>query len=564
MSMDNKYAGSDFPFNNQAMTPAAFQPSDTNSFITKSTFYSSISGSYFNYYQRFVRRWFYWYDGWDPDFHNAVTGIFSTRIATAIVDKIAKKVTGGRIMFKIKGYDKSKDGKANSSLAFISDEWSDKANFAEAVKNGALYAAAGGTSLAKLNLDRDGELWIDVLRMDQFHPVIGFRGQVLGVKSFLKRYAKTTQEIISDKENNTKLADTSYYIVEHRYFGAFKRLDGTTINDCPLVEYKVFQFQGTIVNGTDYALNSQQSLKWENLPKTVRKSILNDYGIGFVVSKPLRLPFTNHLGCELVKWTGSMPGLPELPFGESVINKILACCLTYDYAFAAFATDLYLGKGNVIMPANMIGGQGATVAGNSGGSNFYSKLDSFIYKMVPNLSLENQKPIPIQFDLRADNWETIQNKLFKQIALHIGVNPSFISASLNDNTARTAREVSTEENDTAEYVNDTREILEKPFNRLLELVLKCKAENSDNPELYSDNVVIRWSSAGLTNRSTLAEIVNSCVQAGTMSLEKATRMLNYDDDELQVQEEYNRITQEKKENMIGQTEINKSNFYNEG
>ena len=114
------------------------------------------------------------------------------------------------------------------------------------------------------------------------------------------------------------------------------------------------------------------------------------------------------------------------------------------------------------------------------------------------------------------------------------MNISTIASFIQDTTAaRTAREISTEENETAEYVNDKRAIIEKPLNKILQLVTKYYG--------FSDEVVVRWSGAGLTNRYALAEILSMAVQGGFLSQYKAVQMFNYDDDDAQVQEEYERI-----------------------
>ena len=121
-------------------------------------------------------------------------------------------------------------------------------------------------------------------------------------------------------------------------------------------------------------------------------------------------------------------------------------------------------------------------------------------------------------------------------------------------TARTAREISTEENDTAEYVNDQRALLEKPLNKILKLVTLHEG--------YSDDVVIRWSSAGLTNRYSLAELINTALngQKPFLSQRKAIEMFNFDDDDAQVQEEYERIIEDMKNNQ-GESLFNDSNYF---
>lgn len=171
---------------------------------------------------------------------------------------------------------------------------------------------------------------------------------------------------------------------------------------------------------------------------------------------------------------------------------------------------------------------------------------------------EAQKPLPIQFDLRSQSWTEIRNRLIQDISINTGVNISTIASFLQDNTAaRTAREISTEENETAEYVNDQRAIIEKPLNAILKLVTLFYG--------YTDTVVIRWSKAGLTNRYTLAETTEIGLRAGFISQRKAVEDWNFDDDDEQVEEEYHRIAGEKAasapppEEIKNDTQVNTDN-----
>jgi hypothetical protein len=92
---------------NQEIAPymqnVAFNNYYTYSFISRASYYAMISPQYYSFMNRFVKNWLWWYDGYVPYFHNSEQGIPSTRIATALVNKIAKKVVGGRVMYKNAG-----------------------------------------------------------------------------------------------------------------------------------------------------------------------------------------------------------------------------------------------------------------------------------------------------------------------------------------------------------------------------------------------------------------------------------------------------------------------------
>lgn len=192
------------------------------------------------------------------------------------------------------------------------------------------------------------------------------------------------------------------------------------------------------------------------------------------------------------------------------------------------------------MPAPMKNAKG----NEKGTANYNQGFDSFLYQQYPSsakgaVNGEPEKPLPLQFDLRATDWKTIRDTIVENIALNIGVNTSTLASFLADSGAKTATEVSTDENETAGFINNQRAIIEKPFNRFLKHVTEYYG--------YADTVELRWSAAGLTNRRSLAEIINIGKQGGFISRQKAVEMMNYDDDTAQVAEELARVEQEDSE-----------------
>lgn len=503
------------------MNNAAFNNYYTYSFISRSTFYAMIGPLYYSFMSRFVRNWLWWNDGYVPYFHNSERGIPSTHIGGALVDKIAKKVVGGRVMFKNAGKDASANN-ANDALLFIGTDWANNTNFESVIKKAARYAAAAGTALVKLNKDDKG-LWAEALRFDQFICSVGPRGNVEEAKCFLQLF--TDLGVRNYKEGDSF---TGYYVVEYRHFDDYKRATGEIIHNAPVVEYAIHRQSGSITNGQYISQNMAERVPFKELPTKIRRAVGKAYS-GIRFDTPTLLPFVDHLGAELVRWTDGVNGLPELPFGESFLAPIIAYLQSWDYYYAAANTDMYLGRGRVMVPKQFI-------AQGNDQAEYNSGLDSFQYTQWQTTDPEGQKPLPIQFDLRATSWSEIRNRLIQDISINTGVSATTIASFLNDSSAKTAREISTEENETAEYVNDQRAILEKPINRLLSIVTKYYG--------YSDQVVVRWSISGLTNRYTNAEIITMGLNAGFISRRKGVQMFNFDDDEAQVQEEYDAIVKE--------------------
>lgn len=510
------------------------------SYLSRAAFYANVRAEYREYMVRWVQDALWWYDGWVPYFHSSTEGIFSTRIGAALVNGAAKKVIGGRIFYKNANRERENKGEINKALHFISSEWSPKTKFSKEIKRATEFAAAAGTSLLKLNKDEAG-LWAEALRFDSFYPVVGARGKLLEVYCFLRNFTQ-----LRDADGH-KTGITSFYVVEHRYFGDYRRLNGETIRNAPLCKYEIKRSNGTIVTGQDFSLNGE-TVEFRNLPRNVRSDIGKAYA-GIMFDKPLLLPFSDHLGAVLVNWTDGVSNIPELPFGDSLLANIKPYLQSYDYYFSAFNTDMYLGRGQVLIPAFMSKDRG------KGAEGYYSGKGGMMFTKVPTaVNPEDGKPTPVQFDLRSTSWKEIRDMLMQNIAINTRMNISTIASFLQDNTAqKTAREISTEESETALFVDDKREILERPINELLRLVLRYYG--------YEDDVVIRWSQAGLSNVYTRTDMIATAVSNGFCSQYKAVQMFDQDDDEYQIAEEYARCVEDGKNNNFGAAAYDDKDYY---
>ena len=502
------------------------------SYVNRAAYYANIRGEFYEYMYRWVQNYLWWYDGWVPYFHNNSQGIFSTKIATALVNGAAKKVVGGRLFFKTKNRqtrlekDANGDYVVNKALSFITSDWSIKSNFHREVKKAIKFAAAAGTSLLKLDKRRD-YLFVKALRFDSFYPTVGAGGELIDVICFIKDFTNLS---FVGKEQRFE----NYYVVEHRYFCDYTTAKGELIPKAPVVEYKIKKTRGTITTGQDYDVQGE-NIKFQSLPSTVRSSIGRAFN-GIQFDKPILLPFKESLGCELVNWTDCVSALPELPFGESLLTNIMPYLQSYDYYWSAFNTDMYIGRGRVLVDKPMQ---------SPHAQNYNSGLDSMLFTKIQSNSGEPMKPEQVQFDLRSSSWTEIRTMIIQNISINTGMNLASIASFLNDtNAAKTAREISTEESETALFVDDKRELMEKPINKILRLVTLFYG--------YTDEIVLRWSSAGLSNIYARAEVISQGLQSGYVSLKKAIQMFNQDDDEYQLQEEFDNIKSDKEsDNAFG-------------
>ncbi len=513
-------------FKNNEFAPwqkgAAFNAYWTYSFISNAPYFAKIRGAFQPFMNKCVQNWLWWYDGWVPYFHDAERGIMSTGLAKAIVDRTAKKVSGSRIMYKnaFKERGTPKNTEVNPSLKAVA-QWADDTNFTRTVKMATRFALAAGTALVKINQDAQGKFTTEALRFDRFLPNVDSTGKLQEVTVYLLVNINLASEDTS-KEQTRHI----YTLEEHRYYGCYTKADGRVLQSVPICEYQVHEYTSTINNGITSSDAYVGRVNWQSVPKQVRKQIRDKYGL--FIDKPILLPFPD-LGCELVTSSDCVGNYPDLPFGESLLVNIIPHLQEYDYYHSAMCTDMYLGRGKVLMPKGLTSARGSE-------SSAYNGLDETLYDMIPHTNPDEQSPLPIQFELRAAEWQTIRNTIIENIAINTGLSSTTIASFLNDNSAKTAREISTEENETAGFVDDMRAVIEAPLNRIIDRIRLAKG--------LPDKVVIRWSNASLQNKYTTAETLNLARQGGYISQYKAVQMFNSDDDDIQVQEEYERIKAE--------------------
>lgn len=506
-----------------------------NEWTNHSAFYAIYPSYYFTFANQWLRKWFAWFDGYVPGIHDGVSGIISTRLASTLCYRLGEQVFGGGLLYSNSA--KTKDCK--EALRFISGKWNDEADLDNQLLKVFILAAAGGTSYTKCNKSNDGELWIDSWRADQCWSDVDFKGKVRKAKFLISKYTKT----VPGKENSD-----NFYLVEERFFATkkdakdykknfekeihnFQIAPNLHINES-YVRYQVFRLQG-VVNDFNQGVDLGRALNWEDIPNDIQSGIIDAYGM-IRLNIPQKLPFID-LGVDMFKWTSFISNLPQLPYGESVIAKIQAYLFEYDFVNSAMNTDVYLGRGRVMVPKSLQSPSRQGIQGSvTGGYN--QGLDSFIFTKVDYASTEDKKPEAIQFELRSAEWVTTRNNLLESIATAIGISPSTIASYLNDNSNRTAREISSEESATALFVENRRKLFSAPINNLIKRVLLFYG--------YTDCVVAKFSKSGQTNTTLVTENTISAYNARLMSQYQAVKNINPDMSEEELQAEIGRINEE--------------------
>lgn len=490
-------------------TFASAQESATR-WVRTSTFCHTVPTYYRNFYERLLRYWLEWYDGYVERVHTQTSGIMSTRIAASIVQGAARKILRGGVLFENDDVPALKDENGvGKALSFVSDKWAKSADFENVIEEAVCDALAGGTSFVKLNVSKNRGLWLETYRADRAFATFNVRGTVEYFRGYLNEYTKD-----GDGEN-------AYTLVEERYF-----------KDLPIrkrVPVSVINVYKTTTVAPDNFKNVKS--EWRDLPRGIRDKIKEDYG-SILVGEERALPWSDHLGVEAFKNTRRMSSLPGIEYGESLLANILSYLFSYDYYFSCLNTDMYIGRGRVAVPKGLANPKAK-------GQEYNAGLDSFLFTKVEYQTTEDKKLEPIQFALRSAEWREIRNNLIESMAFATGLSVGTLASFLNDQSNRTAREVSSEESATQEFCEAKRRLLTAPINRILALVCEYNG--------FVDKVVVRWSRAGMTNETTRTENALAKYREGAASLDTTLRELHPDMDEYQRAKEIERIQAEQKE-----------------
>ncbi len=511
--------------------------------IIRDTFYALVPADFKFYYMNAIRRSLHWYQGFVPEIHNPSVGMPATCIGNTIVKEITKLIIGGDVFFESKHRESKKDDKkqnidgikSSTDLTPVNETlkkfnvWSDKYSFQYILKQYVEYAAAGGTSALVTYINDKRDLFVMPYRIDQFFYRVGFSGEVIDYTGFIGFYTAKV-----DNGEGRKQTDVNYYLVERRYYKGDKSYR----------KYAIHRQVGNITTGQSFDLAEYNELKWEQLPKGIQKSLSKDfYGIKFGIEQ--EISWTDSLGVYVLAWTAENR-VPEIKMGESVLLNIMSYMQAYEYAEAAMWTDMYLGRGKVLIPEEM---RNPTEAPAS----YYGGYDAAMYEKLPMRSLEDQKPISIQFDLRAEEWSKVRNNIVEKMASTIGVSGSDLFSYLRDVSggSKTATQIAAESQKTISYIYEKRSLILNALRGLVELWRDFYKQE--------DEIVMRFSSQNMVNKLVTLEESRVKKEIGYSKFDLFKEQ-NPDKDDDQINEMVNRSWAEERQRLEMQSEMNMKAF----
>lgn len=419
-------------------------------FHINNTFYLLAPDYYFSLYSIYLNRCISLYDGWVGGWHNAQSGLVPQRALQTIGRGLTNMLFAHGIDFT-----------GNEGDYEFACKWAKKTKFYKAIRKGYEQAVAGGTSLLKINRINH-ELVVSSHRIDTFFADVDGSGKIVGVRVFFDAIHNT---------NKTTGTQTHYGICEERYFNA----EGKA---CVMASvYRASANLQTEVQSRPQNLSTR--VNWENLPFEVRNYI-KDHHPSIMIGKEQYLPFSNSLGCCLLKFTDSIPQMPNLFLGQPIGDILATESFQYDQLKYFEKNEVDLARARALIPEEMWNKEDPDYDSRALSERFFQKVSS--------ISGDNDKVTPIQFALRGNDIKTQKENIYHDIAFKLNISASSVATFLSDGAgARTATEIDNEKTKSDTWQQSQINLNKPEIDDLLTIIMNYYNRDSVEIIFRSEN-----------------------------------------------------------------------------
>lgn len=413
-------------------------------FVDCSLYYSGLDPFFIDYMNRVVRPCVAYSCG---SADNLINSGAKMNIGYSIKGTAVKLIKGDKLIF---------DGDDVACQA-ISETWVPKVNFESFLESAIDYMLMGGTVAVKLNKDRFGRCIPTAARIDRFYSTTDDSGEVINIVLF--------NSLLYTEKYGAK-SSRSYWLVEERYYNE---------NGKPCVIYKVHVKSGVAGKEILPSIDGP-GIDEAGLTDTAR-ALLRKKGI--ILNTEMELPFRDGLGVWLWRRTANNSCVPGLALGDPLFYGVLDLLWSVDTVFGGSLTDVILGRGKVLVPKKFI----STIRDDlikCGAKDISARLLAYTDKFsdaddtMVYIATERDMEFPptvVQFDIRSEKYRGMLEMYLRQIVSHCGFAPTSVFPFLQDTSAKTATEVTAEENLTRATVQSAHQTIVPMINRMLAEVL---------------------------------------------------------------------------------------------
>lgn len=436
-------------------------------FVDCSLYYAGLDPFFIDYMNRVVRPCVAYSCGSADNLYNSGAKM---NIGYSIKGTAVKLIKGDKLIF---------DGD-DEVCQLISETWAPCVGFETFLESAIDYMLMGGTVAVKLNKDRFGRCFPVATRIDRFYSVTDDAGEVVSIVLF--------NSLLYSERYGAK-AGRSYWLVEERYYNEERK---------PCVIYKVHVKSGVAGKELLPTIDAP-GIDEAGLNETAR-ALLHKKGI--ILNQEIELPFRDGLGVWLWRRTSNNSCVPGLALGDPLFYGVLDLLWSLDTVFSGSITDVVLGVGKVLVPKKFI----STIRDDllkCGANDLSSRLLAFTDKFSDSddsmvyITTERDMEFPptvVQFDIRSEKYRGMLEMYLRQIVSHCGFAPTSVFPFLQDVSAKTATEVTAEENLTRATVQSAHQTIVPMINRMLaEVLYQAKIQGTAKIRLsdYIGNALLR-------------------------------------------------------------------------
>ena len=458
-------------------------------FVNNGTYYSQVDWQWISYMQTIVRPCLAYATGASDCGYGSS---LSTATGMAIVKGATRLVAGDKLFFN--GDDEA--------TRFLSDIWAPRTNFKRLVSRAVSFALGAGTSVLKWNMDEHERNTLSAFRIDRTLISVNEADEVTDAVFFITLFTKTKND-----------AQNTYWLTEERKYNDKGQ---------KVIIYKVFVRGG---NAESPTLPSpyQMGVALRNLPPMVQRE-LKRLGIS-KLNVEIPLPAYDGLGVWLLPATEANSCVPDAPFGDPLLYGCLDLLWSIDLVFSGSIIDVINGEGKIIVPKQFLQetlGRLKQMYPQSDFSVTTSELDgygdeSFVYVLPTGIDRDKMAPLPVQFEIRADQYGKMLEMYERLAAVRAGYSPSSIFPYLTqDASVKTAQEVTAQENLTSSSVMHAHDIMLPIFDRALREVLRHEGFSTNvqlqlgdyigNKLRYDENVRANYQSGLTPQREAIKQV----------------------------------------------------------
>ena len=410
-------------------------------FVDCALYYTGLDVFFIDYMNKVVRPCMAYTCG---SADNLINSGIKMNIGMTLKNSAVKLVKGDKILFE--GDDEA--------CKALSDVWAPGVGFETFIESAIDYMMMGGTVAVKLNKDAQGKIYPSALRADRFYADMDDMGDIVYI-TFFNSFLYS--------ESFGRKSSRQYWLVEQRYYDQ----SGTAVS-----VNKVHVKSG--VAGKELMPTMEaEGIREEDLPDNIRQMLLRR---GITLNKEVPLHFKDGLGAWLWRRTANNSCVPGLALGDPLLYGALDILWATDVVFSGSITDVILGKGKILVPKKYLTSirEDFKRLGINARHDFFTDDLSDTDDTLVYIATERDKdfiPQSVQFDIRSEAYRGMLEVYLRQAAVHCGFAPASVFPFLQDQSSKTATEVTAEENLTRSSVQSIHQTIVPCINRMIAEVL---------------------------------------------------------------------------------------------